>query len=71
MKEKTVEKIIQIGGFALFIALLILLIILGPLATIAALNTVFGLQIAYSFWTWLGVAWLQWLFVAPKFNFKK
>lgn len=42
----------------LYLGLIIGLIILGPLFTIWALNTVFGLGIAYTFWTWLGVLWL-------------
>ena len=45
--------------FALLIALLILIIILGPLATIWSLNTLFGLGIAYTFWTWLATVWLS------------
>lgn len=60
----------QIGGIVLLVAFFVLLIILVPLATIAAINTVFDLQIAYNFWTWLSVAWLQWLFVVPKVCFK-
>lgn len=33
-------------------------IVVGPLITIWSLNTLFGLGIAYSFWTWLAVVWL-------------
>lgn len=43
--------------FLIFV--LILLIILGPLATIWSLNTLFGLSIAYTFWTWLAMVWLS------------
>jgi hypothetical protein len=40
----------------------------GPLLTIWSLNTVFGLKIAYTFWTWLGVLILS----TPLFSkFKK
>ena len=46
------------------IGLIILLIIFGPLATIWALNTVFGLYIAYTFWTWLGTLVLQSIIVS-------
>lgn len=35
------------------ILLAVLLIIAGPLIIIWALNTLFGLGIAYTFWTWL------------------
>ena len=47
-------------------ALVVLLgvIIAGPLLTIASLNTLFGLNIAYTVWTWLSVAWLNILFLS-------
>lgn len=41
------------------ILLAVVLIIFGPLITIWSLNTLFGLGIAYSFWTWLATAWLS------------
>lgn len=47
------------------IALLLLAIFLGPYFTILALNAVFGTGIVMSFWTWLSVAWLQALVIAP------
>lgn len=31
----------------------------GPLFTIASLNTLFNLNIAYTVWTWLSVAWMN------------
>lgn len=37
------------------ILLIILLVVLMPLAVIWALNTLFALSIAYTFWTWLAV----------------
>ena len=36
----------------------IVLLILMPIATIWSLNIVFGLEIAYTFKTWLAIAWL-------------
>ena len=39
--------------------LLILIVIFAPLATIWSLNTLFGLAIAYDFWTWLAAVWLS------------
>lgn len=42
-------------GFGL---LLLVLIAVGPFITIWALNTLFGLGIAYTFWTWVAVVWL-------------
>ena len=48
-------------GVVTIIVLLIILIGVGPLLTIAALNTLFNLSIAYSFWTWLAMLWVQFL----------
>lgn len=39
----------------LLIVLGIVAVIFWPFATIWALNTLFGLGIAYTFWTWLAV----------------
>jgi hypothetical protein len=46
---------IKIVGLVL---LLVVLLAIGPLLTIWALNTLFGLGIAYTFWTWLAVIFL-------------
>lgn len=43
---------------ALIIALIIMLIILGPLLTIWSLNTLFGLQIDINIATWFAMLWL-------------
>ncbi len=42
-------------------ALVVLLgvLVAGPLLTIGALNTLFGLNIAYTLWTYLSVMWLN------------
>ena len=42
-------------------ALVVLLgvLVAGPLLTIGALNTLFGLNIAYTVWTYLSVMWLN------------
>lgn len=42
-------------------ALVVLLgvVIAGPLLTIASLNTLFGLNIAYTLYTYLSVMWLN------------
>lgn len=44
---------------AMVIVFLIALIIATPLATIWSLNTLFSLNIAYTFWTWLAAVWLS------------
>lgn len=41
------------------ILVLIVVIVFAPLLTIWSLNTLFGLGIAYTFWTWLATVWLQ------------
>ena len=46
---------IKLVGLVLLIAVLVLI---GPFVTIWALNTLFGLGIAYTFWTWLAVVFL-------------
>lgn len=46
-----------------FLALIAFIGLLGPLAVIWALNTLFQLGLGYTFWNWLAVmilsAWLQ------------
>ncbi len=43
-----------------FIILLLLVVLgLGPLLTIASLNTLFNLGIAYNVWTYLSVCWMN------------
>ena len=41
------------------VAVVVLVIIFGPLLTIWSLNTLFGLGIAYTFWTWLATVVLS------------
>lgn len=47
------------GLCVLLLVWVIILIICAPLFTIAALNTLFGLGIPYTFWTWLSACWLS------------
>lgn len=49
-------KYVAIIGVLVF---LLGMLIIGPFLTIGALNTLFGLNIAYTFWTWLSVFWLN------------
>lgn len=46
----------------LILAFLVLMLWLGPLLTITALNCLFGLQIMYTFKTWLAIVWLGLVF---------
>lgn len=41
-----------------FLALVIALIAISPVITIASLNTLFGLGIPLTIWTWLSTLWL-------------
>ena len=41
------------------LVVLLAVIIAAPLLTIGALNTLFGLNIAYTVWTYLSVMWLN------------
>ena len=41
------------------LVVLLAVIIAGPLLTIASLNTLFGLNIAYTVYTYLSVMWLN------------
>lgn len=50
---------LTVTGFTVLLIVAIALIILGPLATIWSLNTLFNLGIDYTFWTWLAMAWLS------------
>ena len=41
------------------LVVLLAVIFVAPLLTIASLNTLFGLNIAYTVWTYLSVMWLN------------
>lgn len=47
-----------------FLALMGLLIFIGPVFTIMALNKIFGMGLVLDLYTWLSVFWLQGLLVA-------
>ncbi len=62
MKTNTFDTIKALTGITALVLLVIALIIFGPLASIAAINTLFGTGIAYNIWTWLSAFWVQILF---------
>ncbi len=41
------------------LVVLLALMFVSPILTIASLNTLFGLNIAYTLWTYLSVMWLN------------
>ncbi len=45
-------------GITGIVVLLVILIGLGPILTLMSINTLFGLNIAINFWTWLSVVWI-------------
>lgn len=49
----------EVTALILIILIAIAIIGLGPILTIASLNTLFGLNIAYTFSTWLSVVWMN------------
>ena len=55
----------------LLIMLVIAIFILGPLAVIWALNVLFGLTIAYTFYTWLAILVLGAFFSGNSVKVKK
>lgn len=57
-------------GIVAAILLIIAAIIFGPLMSIWALNTLFSLNIAYTFWTWLAMVWTGLFFSGVKYNRK-
>jgi hypothetical protein len=59
---------IELAGVVLLVALII---VVGPLLTIWALNTLFPvLAIPYTFWTWLAVVFLG-MFFRSNINIKQ
>ena len=54
-KGVNVKEALGITGI---VVLLVILIGLGPILTLMSINTLFGLNIAINFWTWLSVVWL-------------
>ena len=62
------SDVIKIAGLVL---LIVVIIAIGPLLTIWALNTLFPvLAIPYTFWTWLAVVFLG-VFIRSDINIKK
>lgn len=54
----------QFFGGITFIALILFFVFIGPVFTIMALNTLFGLGIGLTIWTWLSTFWLTLIITA-------
>jgi len=65
------NKLFEIVGLMLLVALIISIIAIGPLLIIWSLNTLFpALAIPYTLWTWVAVICLS-LFFRSNINIKK
>ena len=53
-----------------WLVLMVLAVIFMPFAAIWALNTLFGLGIEYTFWTWLSVVVIN-MFIQARITVKK
>jgi Na+/proline symporter len=56
---KQTEDILKIIGVVLLLALIVVLIGIGPILTIISINTLFLTQIPITIWTWLAMLWLK------------
>lgn len=57
-------------GIVLLLVLIVALVIAGPLLVIWSINTLFGLGIAYTVWTWLA-AFILSAAISPNVNVKR
>jgi Na+/proline symporter len=56
---KQTEDILKIIGVVLLLALIVVLLGIGPILTIISINTLFMTQIPVTIWTWLAMLWLK------------
>ena len=66
MRDNTMVALV--GMFAL---LLFLIVLIGPFFTIWSLNTLFQLEIQYSFQSWVAINWLMLMFHGARSSLKK
>jgi len=53
------------------LAMVIVLIIVGPIFTIWSLNTLFQMEIPYNFQTWVAMVWVHTILHGVRASFKK
>lgn len=58
-------------GILIFLGFFILLVAIGPIFSIWAINTLFGTEIVLSFKTWCAMAWLHLLIGGSAIKKKK
>jgi Na+/proline symporter len=56
---KQTEDILKIIGVVLLLALIVVLLGIGPILTIISINTLFMAQIPVTIYTWLAMLWLK------------
>ena len=58
-------------GVVLVVLVFAAVVLVLPLVTIWALNTLFLLGIEYNVWTWLAAAWLHGAIAGPRLSIKQ
>ena len=65
------SKLLELTGGVFFIVLVLIFVLIGPWFTMLALNTLFGLSIPVTVWTWLSAFWLSALIGTSAINSNK
>lgn len=60
----------KVFSFVTLIALILVLVVIGPYFSILALNTLFGVGIQFNFGTWLAMAWTHMVLAGIKVSKK-
>lgn len=60
--NNTSKNVVALG----IILVVVCLLLLAPFISIWSVNTLFGVNIAYTFWTWMAAFWMQVVVIAPK-----
>ena len=62
---------VKVAVVLALLGILLVFLLAGPVFTIWSLNTLFGLQIPYTFQTWCAVVWLITIIHGIKISLKK
>lgn len=63
-------EVAKVFSIIFIIILLLFIIVFGPFFTIWSFNTIFKLDIPYTFYTWAAIAWLTAVLNGIRFNLK-
>lgn len=61
-------KKVGVAAFVMILLVAMAIIVASPLITIWAVNTLFGLGVEYTFWTWLAMSWIYVLMFGGRFK---